>query len=195
MKVEEDPSFTLDLESYASSLSGFAKLSKLFFVFSHAQQQAVKDQAGKLLIRSLLDSCNTSFYRKVRFELTSHPAFNSARLNSWESDSEGKMNAILTVLESDLNSAKSAAIKDSIRTGYLELGLHYMRWGRLEEAVKVLLKCREFSSSPVQHAEVNLNVAACSMELGQFLNANGFAAKLLEGAQVTPSPFLANGCK
>lgn len=51
------------------------------------------------------------------------------------------------------------------------------------DALKHLLKSREFTSQNAHHIAVNLRMIACYLDLGQGINAGGFSSKLIDLAQ------------
>lgn len=177
MIVPDPTEFDWDLSKYASHYSGYSKLSRISLAYSRAPS-ALKNDWKELLICTFIESSCTSLSKKLRSE----GCLEENLLIDWEATIDSKMQGDLNVLESDLINAKSSTNKENIRTAFYNLGSLYYRWGRFEESCKMFLKAREFCSLPRHHNEIDILLISCSIEMGQFLNASGFATKLSDGA-------------
>jgi COP9 signalosome complex subunit 1 len=184
MKIDADfDAFSWDFEAHVKDLWGLTKFLRLASIFNGCpESSALRDQVGCVLVESLTKSSCTGIFRRVSGDALTMLRANSTVI-SWEMKTDTHMSEILSVLEMELNQAKSMAVKETIRSGYFNLGLHYWQWGRIEDALKNLLKSREFTSVQQHHIDVTLHMISCYLDIGQLVNAVGFCAKLQDLAQ------------
>eukprot|EP00428_Durinskia_dybowskii_P079647 CAMPEP_0170442566 /NCGR_PEP_ID=MMETSP0117_2-20130122/47492_1 /TAXON_ID=400756 /ORGANISM="Durinskia baltica, Strain CSIRO CS-38" /LENGTH=429 /DNA_ID=CAMNT_0010703175 /DNA_START=268 /DNA_END=1557 /DNA_ORIENTATION=+ len=86
----------------------------------------------------------------------------------------------LDMLENELSTAKSAMIKEGIRSGHTYIGQLMYQMGNLGEALKAFLRSRDFCTMPRHTIDMCLNVISVSIDMNQFFNASNFIGKVVD---------------
>lgn len=185
MKIEGNfDAFAWDFGSSVTQLSGMTRFLRLATIYNNSpSNSSIRGLAGAALVEALLASSCTGFRSRVTGDVSVFLA--SPQIINWEHEADLRMAGVLSVLEQELHQAKSSAIKDTIRSSYFNLSLHYIQWGRIEDALKNLMKSREFASSSQHHIDISLRLVSCYLDLGQLVNAASFCTKIHDLAQDT----------
>ncbi|XP_023238683.1 COP9 signalosome complex subunit 1-like [Centruroides sculpturatus] len=159
---------TLDLESYANSYTGLAKLYRLLYIADHCSSLRV--EALKMALSYVQNTYNVSMYQHIHRKLVEASGastlpdvtgINSTALpldTQWI-ETKGKKAALkLEKLDTDLKNYKSNSIKESIRRGHDDLGDHYLDCGDLSNALKCYSRARDYCTSGKHVVNMCLNV-------------------------------------
>ncbi|XP_030745089.1 COP9 signalosome complex subunit 1 [Sitophilus oryzae] len=185
--VVENP--TLDLEAYANSYTGLAKLYRLIFVVDHCP--ALRLEALKIAISYVMTTYNVNLYQVLHQrlnELTTNlnvpdVAAPSASQdiptidNMWVETRLKKLALKLEKLDNDLKNYKSNSIKESIRRGHDDLGDHYLDCGDLSNALKCYSRARDYCTSGKHVVNMCLNVIKVSVYLQNWSHVLSYVAK------------------
>lgn len=205
--VVEDP--TLDLESFANSYSGLAKLYRLVFIADHCP--SLRLEALKMAINYVTATTyNVTLYQQLHKKLadltaqqnaaaaqgaTGQPLPDIAMAQSsnnsqdippydamWVEQKTKKAALKLEKLDNDLKNSKSNSIKESIRRGHDDLGDHYLSCGELPNALKCYSRARDYCTSGKHVVNMCLNVIKVSIYLQNWSHVLSYVSK----AECTP---------
>lgn len=194
--VVENP--TLDLETYAASFTGLAKLHRLIFIANHCP--SLRLEALKLAVNCVTKTYNVSLYQHLHrklMDLTGNntglpdiaaqdiPAFDAL----WVETKTKKSALKLEKLDNDLKNYKSNSIKESIRRGHDDLGDHYLNCGELSNALKCYSRARDYCTSGKHVVNMCLNVIKVSVYLQNWSHVLSYCSK----AESTPDFAEGNG--
>lgn len=195
----EDP--TLDLESYANSYTGLARLYRLIFIADHCP--ALRLEAIKMAIHYVMQQTyNVNMYQQLHKKLAdlnqsapqpsllpdvaSQSGGNSLDVPAYDSvwvEQKTKKAALkLEKLDNDLKNSKSNSIKESIRRGHDDLGDHYLSCGELANALKCYSRARDYCTSGRHVINMCLNVIKVSIYLQNWSHVLSYVSK----AECTP---------
>ncbi|XP_076058794.1 COP9 signalosome subunit 1b isoform X2 [Oratosquilla oratoria] len=212
--TEEEPviveSTTLDLETYANSYTGLAKLHRLVFIADRCPQLRV--EALKMAIVYVQTTYNVNLYtalhRKLQ-EAVGNSGQNLPDVTGGQSSSSSlpvmdmqwveirakKAALKLEKLDTDLKNSKREmtggvgpirervnSIKESIRRGHDDLGDHYLDCGDLSNALKCYSRARDYCTSFRHIVNMCLNVIKVSIYLNNWSHVMSYVNK----AQATP---------
>ncbi|XP_067143763.1 COP9 signalosome complex subunit 1 isoform X2 [Centruroides vittatus] len=183
---------TLDLESYANSYTGLAKLYRLLYIADHCSSLRV--EALKMALSYVQNTYNVSMYQHIHRKLVEASGastlpdvtgINSTALpldTQWI-ETKGKKAALkLEKLDTDLKNYKSNSIKESIRRGHDDLGDHYLDCGDLSNALKCYSRARDYCTSGKHVVNMCLNVIKVSVYLQNWSHVLTYVNK----AEATP---------
>jgi len=186
--IVENP--TLDMESYAASYQGMAKLSRLIYIADHCPIMRV--DALKMAIVAVQDTYNVSMYQQLHRKLQEAiigltpaqiPALELPSYDIAWADGKTKKAALkLEKLDTDLKNYKANSIKESIRRGHDELGDHYLDYGDLSNALKCYSRARDYCTSSKHVIHMCLNVIKVSVYLQNWSHVLSYVNK----AESTP---------
>uniref|UniRef100_A0A1A9ZDX0 PCI domain-containing protein n=1 Tax=Glossina pallidipes TaxID=7398 RepID=A0A1A9ZDX0_GLOPL len=206
--VVENP--TLDLEVYAQSTLGLARLYRLVFVADVCP--SLRLEALKMAINYVMTTCNVSMYQLLHKKLNDHFAGVAAGVpegngaagglpdiaaqpvaaaqaqdlpvfdQNWVETKSKKAALKLEKLDSDLKNYKSNSIKESIRRGHDDLGDHYLSCGDLSNALKCYSRARDYCTSGNYVVNMCLNVIKVSVYLQNWSHVLSYVSK----AESTP---------
>lgn len=195
----EDP--TLDLESYANSYTGLARLYRLIFIADHCP--ALRLEAIKMAIHYVMQQTyNVNMYQQLHKKLAdlnqnvtqpsllpdvaSQSGGNSLDVPAYDSvwvEQKTKKAALkLEKLDNDLKNSKSNSIKESIRRGHDDLGDHYLSCGELANALKCYSRARDYCTSGRHVINMCMNVIKVSIYLQNWSHVLSYVSK----AECTP---------
>lgn len=207
--VVEDP--TLDLEVYANSYTGLAKLYRLIFVADHCP--SLRLEAIKMAINYVTATTyNVTLYQQLHKKLADLTATvgggaqllpdiaaqSSATTTNqdippydaiWVEQKTKKAALKLEKLDNDLKNSKSNSIKESIRRGHDDLGDHYLSCGELPNALKCYSRARDYCTSGKHVVNMCLNVIKVSIYLENWSHVLSYVSK----AECTPEFLEAQG--
>lgn len=190
--VVENP--TMDLEGYANSYTGLAKLYRLMFIADVCPSMRL--EALKIAINYVSSTYNVSLYQHLHKKLADValvsqipdvasqstpqdiPPFDSV----WVEARSKKAALKLEKLDSDLKNYKSNSIKESIRRGHDDLGDHYLSCGDLSNALKCYSRARDYCTSAKHVVNMCLNVIKVSIYLQNWAHVLSYVSK----AESTP---------
>jgi COP9 signalosome complex subunit 1 len=161
MMETEAPRF--DLQAYISRYEGPTRLNRLLFISEYCPEYQAT--ALRILVDDLKrpSSLNTLLYQRLNhmgvFQQLGDGVYFD---NQWVNDVDTKCMQHQDRLESDLQTAKAKMIKESIRLCYNDFGDFLVQRGVYDEATKMYLRTREYSSNNRQVAEQGLKaIKAC----------------------------------
>ncbi|XP_073836584.1 COP9 signalosome subunit 1b [Musca autumnalis] len=206
--IVENP--TLDLEVYANSYVGLARLYRLIFVADVCP--SLRLEALKMAINYVMTTYNVTMYQVLHKKLNdiyvnsngagggganvsggalpdiaAQPAL-AAQADlpvfdqSWVETKSKKAALKLEKLDSDLKNFKSSSIKESIRRGHDDLGDHYLSCGDLSNALKCYSRARDYCTSGKDVVNMCLNVIKVSLYLQNWSHVLSYVSK----AESTP---------
>ncbi|XP_012259039.1 COP9 signalosome complex subunit 1 isoform X1 [Athalia rosae] len=190
--IVENPS--LDLEVYANSYTGLAKLYRLIYIADHCPTLRV--EALKMAIAYVMTTYNTGVYQTLHKKLqeaVGTPGLPDIAAQSTSQDiptiqhmwleSRTKKAALkLEKFDTDLKNYKSNSIKESIRRGHDDLGDHYLDCGDLSNALKCYSRARDYCTSGKHVVNMCLNVIKVSVYLQNWSHVLSYVSK----AETTP---------
>ncbi|XP_072167674.1 COP9 signalosome complex subunit 1-like [Diadema setosum] len=185
---------TLDVEAYATSYTGLAKINRLMFVALHCP--GLKIESLRMALNYTQTTYNTHMYQMVHRRLTdavSNPSVlpdavagvvhNVPSLDTqWIETTNKKAALKLEKLDTDLKNYKTNSIKESIRRGHDDLGDHYLDQGDLSNALKCYSRARDYCTSPKHIINMCLNVIKVSIHLQNWSHVLSYVNK----AEATP---------
>ncbi|XP_026480669.1 COP9 signalosome complex subunit 1-like isoform X2 [Ctenocephalides felis] len=189
--IVENP--TLDLDAYASSYTGLARLHRLIYIADHCP--SLRQEALKMALMYVMTTYNINLYQHLHKKLaeTAGPNLPDLAAQSASQDipildiqwveTKGKKAALkLEKLDTDLKNYKSNSIKESIRRGHDDLGDHYMDCGDLSNALKCYSRARDYCTSGKHVLNMCLNVIKVSVYLQNWSHVLSYVSK----AESTP---------
>lgn len=190
--VVDNPS--LDLEVYANSYTGLAKLYRLIYIIDHCP--SLRLEALKMAISYVMTTYNVNLYQVLHQKLAevttslSVPDVAAASTsqdiptidNMWMETRSKKAALKLEKLDNDLKNYKSNSIKESIRRGHDDLGDHYLDCGDLSNALKCYSRARDYCTSGKHIVNMCLNVIKVSVYLQNWSHVLSYVSK----AESTP---------
>lgn len=196
----DEPS--LDLETYANSYSGLAKLQRLIYIADHCP--TLRLEVIKMAINYVTTTTyNVSMYQVLHKKLadliqpgSSQPLPDVANQSAassnnqdippydamWVEQKTKKAALKLEKLDNDLKNSKSNSIKESIRRGHDDLGDHYLSCGDLSNALKCYSRARDYCTSGKHVVNMCLNVIKVSIYLRNWTHVLSYVSK----AECTP---------
>lgn len=185
--VVENPS--LDLEVYANSYVGLAKLYRLIYIADHCP--ALRLEALKMAISYVMTTYNVNLYQVLHQKLGEATTAMSVPdvaapstsqdipiMDSMWMETRSKKAALkLEKLDNDLKNYKSNSIKESIRRGHDDLGDHYLDCGDLSNALKCYSRARDYCTSGKHIVNMCLNVIKVSVHLENWSHVLSYVSK------------------
>lgn len=185
---------TLDLEVYANSYIGLAKLYRLIYIADHCPY--LRPESLKTAINYVMTTYNVTLYQQLHKKLSeslgphslpdiaSQPTSQDMpTLDTMWIETKSKKAALkLEKLDTDLKNYKSNSIKESIRRGHDDLGDHYLDCGDLSSALKCYARARDYCTSGKHVVNMCLNVIKVSVYLQNWSHVLSYVAK----AEATP---------
>lgn len=197
--VVEEPS--LDLETYANSYTGLAKLQRLIFIADHCP--TLRLEVIKIAINYVMSTTyNVAMYQVLHKKLADlmQPSTSQqlpdvanqpvATVSQdippydamWVEQKSKKAALKLEKLDNDLKNSKSNSIKESIRRGHDDLGDHYLSCGDLSNALKCYSRARDYCTSGKHVVNMCLNVIKVSIYIRNWTHVISYVSK----AECTP---------
>lgn len=185
---------TLDLEVYANSYTGLAKLYRLMFIINHCP--SLRLEACKMAIAYVMTTYNVNLYQLLHQRLSQMMSDVSVpdvavqstsqdipALDSMWMETRSKKAALkLEKLDNDLKNYRSNSIKESIRRGHDDLGDHYLDCGDLSNALKCYSRARDYCTSGKHVVNMCMNVIKVSVYLQNWSHVLSYVSK----AESTP---------
>lgn len=201
---EDDGSYTIenptiDLDFYANSYAGFARLNRLIFIADHCP--SLRLEALKMAINYVMETYNVTLYQHLHRKIAQTrggplPDVAASAAGSIQSTSQNlpaydatwieakakKGAHKLEKLDNDLKNYRMNSIKESIRRGHDDLGDHYLNCGDLSNALKSYSRARDYCTSGKHVVNMCLNVIKVSIYLQNWAHVQSYVAK----AESTP---------
>lgn len=181
---------TLDLEVYANSYTGLAKLYRLIYLADHCP--SLRLEALKMAIVYVTSTYNVLLYQSLHKKVANInaglqqlpdvaaqstvqdiPPFDSI----WLETKSKKAALKLEKLDNDLKNYKSNSIKESIRRGHDDLGDHYLNCGDLSNALKCYSRARDYCTSGKHVVNMCMNVIKVSIFLQNWSHVLSYVSK------------------
>ncbi|XP_014248261.1 COP9 signalosome complex subunit 1 isoform X2 [Cimex lectularius] len=192
--TEEDPYLvenpTLDLDVYANSYTGLARLYRLMYIADHCP--TLRIEALKMAISYVMNTYNVNLYQQLHKKLQQSMSLPDVAgggpldvptLDALWVDNKAKKAALkLEKLDTDLKNYKSNSIKESIRRGNDDLGDHHLDSGDLSNALKCYSRARDYCTSGKHVVNMCLNVIKVSVYLQNWSHVLSYVSK----AESTP---------
>ncbi|XP_029341309.1 COP9 signalosome complex subunit 1-like [Acyrthosiphon pisum] len=186
---------SFDLDTYANSYIGLARIYRLMYIADHCPR--LRSDALRLAISHVITTMNANLYQVLHHKLqqchgniladvtganpvdTGLPVFNAI----WVETTTKKSAMILEKLDGDLKNYKSNSIKESIRRGHNEIGDHYVNCGDLIKATKSYSKARDYCTSSSHVISMCLNIIKVGIYLRNWSHVTNYIIK----AESTPN--------
>lgn len=201
--IVENP--TLDLEYYANSYEGLARLYRLIYIADHCP--TLRLEALKMAIQYVMNTYNVTMYQQLykkvaqiasasgnggalpdvaaiaasansQASLQDIPQFDSG----WMETRSKKAAHKLEKLDNDLKNYRMNSIKESIRRGHDDLGDHHLNCGDLQNALKCYSRARDYCTSGKHVVNMCWNVIKVSIYSQNWSHVQSYVVK----AESTP---------
>lgn len=197
---------TIDLDFYANSYTGLARLYRLIYIADHCPSLRV--EALKMALNYVMTTYNITLYQQLHKKvaqvssstgplpdvaaIAAAAAGNSASQSSvqditpfdpaWIELKSKKAAQKLEKLDNDLKNYRMNSIKESIRRGHDDLGDHHLSCGDLSNALKCYSRARDYCTSGKHVVNMCLNVIKVSIYLQNWSHVQSYVSK----AESTP---------
>jgi hypothetical protein len=154
-----EPAVTFDLETYIGRYAAGSetRLQRLAFIAQHSSDSEIKQAALEMLECQLKKSSNVVRYNQI-FQ-------NSNADAEWVRTATANNESNLEVLEARLSAAQANLNKDAIRTCYLNLGEFHLQKGQVREALRNVLRSRDYCTNRTQTGHICWKVIELAMNL------------------------------
>jgi COP9 signalosome complex subunit 1 len=174
----EPPNF--DLEGYANSYEGLAKVRRLLFVAKHCPSLQI--DALRRALRTVELTHNMTQYTDIRrrlYQATSDAKFSLDQEECTTFIMSTNKRAAITLerLDADLKNYRHNVIKESIRRGYDALGDHHLDCGDLNNALKMYTRARDHCTSNKHVVQLCLNIIKVSIHLKNWQQVLNYYSK------------------
>lgn len=193
---------SIDLDFYANSYTGLARLHRLVFIADHCP--SLRMEALKMAISYVTSTYNITMYQQLHKKvaqvtsaagqlpdvaaIAAAAAANSAQPDipsydaTWIELRSKKAAHKLEKLDNDLKNYRMNSIKESIRRGHDDLGDHHLSCGDLSNALKCYSRARDYCTSGKHVVNMCLNVIKVSIYLQNWSHVQSYVSK----AESTP---------
>lgn len=206
--VVENP--TLDLEYYANSYIGLARLYRLIYIADHCP--SLRLEALKMAIHYVMTTYNVTMYQQLYKKVAQISSASAtggalpdvaaiaAAVAAGNSNSQSSLQDIppfdaawielkskkaahkLEKLDNDLKNYRMNSIKESIRRGHDDLGDHHLSCGDLQNALKCYSRARDYCTSGKHVINMCWNVIKVSIYSQNWSHVQSYVVK----AESTP---------
>ncbi|XP_037043961.1 COP9 signalosome complex subunit 1b [Bradysia coprophila] len=182
---------TLDIEVYAQSYTGLARLHRLIYIADHCP--SLRMEALKMAIVYVTSTYDVTMYQLLHKKVANLNVNGNGGLPDvaaqsnvqdmppydpiWVETRTKKAALKLEKLDNDLKNYKSNSIKESIRRGHDDLGDHYLSCGDLPNALKCYSRARDYCTSGKHIVNMCLNVIKVSIFLETWSHVSSYVAK------------------
>lgn len=197
--IVENP--TLDLDFYANSYTGLARLYRLIYIADHCPSYRL--EALKMAINYVMTTYNITMYQTLHKKvvqvssstgtlpdvaaIAAAAAGNSASQSllqdippfdaTWIELKSKKAAHKLEKLDNDLKNYRMNSIKESIRRGHDDLGDHHLSCGDLQNALKCYSRARDYCTSGKHVVNMCWNVIKVSIYSQNWSHVQSYVAK------------------
>lgn len=139
----------------------------------------LQDEAYRLTLDTIREeSLDTTTYRLVVDKLASKSEEESSQRESWIKDATKRATALADKLEQEVKAYKNNLIKESIRMGQQDIASHSIKTGDLSNALRTLIRNRDYCTTPLHVFQVNMSIIDVSILLGQWPQVQTYLSKL-----------------
>lgn len=190
--VTDTPKF--DLQSYISNYRGRTVFRRLHLIASCSI--ALQDEAARLAVAEAKKGYDINNYNEAVALLSSISGRDAKQLTEagWLSEREKKNAAETKRLENELKQYKNNLIRESIRMGSEELGVHYHNTSDPANALKSFNRMRDYCTTPTHIANTAFRVIAVNIEQKNWLGVQSQVNKI-RGLQMKPEETAKNAPK
>ncbi|CAL8465400.1 g4936 [Coccomyxa elongata] len=195
MEPEQPEEPAIDIEAYASSYSGNAKINRLIFIAEKTSDSALALSALRIAADDIKRGHNISKYNEVISKINNRlgPDYHYDR--EWADGLEARAQATQYKLESELSGYKTNLIKESIRMGHHELADFFFSRGDPQSAFKSYVRSRDYCTTAKHVINMCLSVIRCAVELGNFVHVNTYVAKGEQSPEAAKDPVITSKLK
>lgn len=174
----------IDIEAYAASYTGLAKIHRLMYIADHCPTLAM--DALRIALNYVKNhTYNTPMYTKIHTRITEMCKQNGKPIDpaigpldqQWVEQKAKRAAVTLEKLDTELKNYKSNSIKESIRRGHDALGDHYLDMGDLTNALKCYVRSRDYCINSKQVLNMCLNAIKVSVYLRNWTFLITYVAK------------------
>mmetsp|Transcript_28246 Transcript_28246/g.41731 ORF Transcript_28246/g.41731 Transcript_28246/m.41731 type:complete len:453 (-) Transcript_28246:1285-2643(-) len=166
-----------DLEAYIAryQVTSETRLQRLLFVAKNTTDYDVSREAYRMAERQLLENSNVRCYKDVFGDSTqkSGIAYDSA----WVEETEIATQTSMETLEGRLSAAQAHLQKEAIRMAYLAIGEFSRQRGDLQQALRAVMRSRDYCTSRNQTGHVCLLVIELAMDTKNYQQVHDYVAK------------------
>lgn len=151
---------SFDLETYIGRYAegSETRLQRLAFIAQHSSDPALQHTAHQMLERQVKQAGNVIRYKQLYPEEQQQDA-------DWIRTTTANNEAALEVLEARLSAAQANLNKDAIRIAYLNLGDHCVKVGLIRDALRHVLRARDYCTNRTQTGHICWNVIELAMNI------------------------------
>lgn len=165
MNLDPEP---FDLETYITRypVTSETRLQRLLFIAKHATDNKLSKDAYLLAERQIRENLNVRCYKEVfgdsmqKSGITYDP--------SWVEETEVATQTSLETLEGRLSAAQAHLQKEAIRMAYLAIGEFSRQRGDLQQALRAVMRSRDYCTSRSQTGHVCLLVIELAMDTSEY---------------------------
>ncbi|KAK5071085.1 hypothetical protein LTS08_000281 [Lithohypha guttulata] len=182
--VSEAPKF--DLQSYIANYKGRTVFRRLYLIASCST--ALQEEAARLAVAEAKKGSDVNQYQDAVQLLATITGQNVQELmdKKWLSNQEKQNAAESKRLENELKQYKNNLIRESIRMGSEELGVHNHSTGDLPNALKSFNRMRDYCTGPGHIATTAFRTIAVNIEQRNWLGVQSQVAKIRALQQMKP---------
>ena len=163
------------LASYIQNYSGRTQLLRLIHISQTVP--TLEEEATRLILDHLKkETFDAELFRKMRGNLLRLRP--DEPVDSWDVEAEKKANAIKDKLEVELKAYKNNLIKESIRMGHQDLAIHYEKMGDMDNAMRALVRNRDYCTTTQTIFQVNFRILNLSILIGQWIQVQSYLTKI-----------------
>jgi len=179
LNVEINPD-DFPLDSYISNYSGYTRFSRLLHIADNCQ--ALELDALKIAHDDVKKTINTSLYKSICSRIGSRLGAAYELDPSWVEQIDKKATLQHEKLELDLNNHRTNMIKESLRSGYSDMGDFFVARGDMPNAIKSYTRMRDYCSTPKATVDMCLSIIKVCVNVNNFPHSNNYISK----AELTP---------
>jgi len=174
MNLDPEP---FDLETYITRypVTSETRLQRLLFIAKHATDNDLSRDAYLMAERQIRENLNVRCYKEVfghsmqKSGVTYDP--------SWVEETEIATQTSLETLEGRLSAAQAHLQKEAIRMAYLAIGEFSRQRGDLQQALRAVMRSRDYCTSRSQTGHVCLLVIELAMDTKNYQQVHDYVAK------------------
>ena len=158
------------------------RLNRLHFLAQRLEGNA-QIEAYRNLLTELRRSSDVSLCTKILDETDAHvlmaltPDLTPDKIMAEMQEKTVLNNRRLEQLETELGRAKLTSNKESIRLAYVDIADLCYRTGKLSDAMRFLIKSRDYCTLPVHYGEQYLSMISLLIEMKDFKQASTYTTK------------------
>lgn len=174
-----------NLEDYCANYRDSSLHTRLLFVAKNYPTLA--KEAYTLLSSSLKASQNTKLYSEIFSNNKLTGSFGIEFDKDWVDETECSNLKQLERVKADMSTAKSSLVKEATRVACNDLGHLWCELGNTQEALKVFIRSRDFTSLPRHVEEMVLSVCTSAINLQRPHLLGNYLSKSLEESATSPA--------